>query len=531
MGIVIKNFSYAHTDHTILFQDLNLIINTGEKVNLIGANGMGKSTLLNILAQASSTPIPSIHIEENVYYLPQLNKQKTASQSVEIAMGIAQKRKALQNILNGSVNEQDYTDLNDDWTIEERTTEALHYWDIAQFDLSTPMHSLSGGQQTRVYFATIMLQQPDIVLLDEPTNHIDQETREKFYHFISTYKGTVIVVSHDIELLNKQEITYEISGKKATRYTGNYDSYKQQKEVHIQSLQTKIDNLNKDIKQVKIEQQKLKQKQIKAVAQNKKAEQKAGLPKIMINAFKNAAENSSAKATEVQNSRQQKAQEELRDVRLQVEQLKPFNLSFHNTSLHNNKVLWELQEVNFAYTEQQNIWSVNLNLEIRSGERLIIKGKNGSGKSTLLNLLTGKLQPTIGQIQQHSNRVIYLDQFYSLLQQDFTLLDQIKEYNSLALTEVELKNLLFQYGLPTHLWDKQVNCLSGGECLRLAICCINLSQPQIDALLLDEPTNNLDIYGIESLFKAISQYNGTIILISHDSELQKHLGESRVIEL
>lgn len=529
MAIVIKDFSYTNENHTNLYHNLTLIINKGEKTNLIGANGTGKSTLLKLIADAN--PYPEINVVGSIYYLPQIKKAETQDVSIETILGISAKRQALQNILNGSIDEHDYTTLNDDWTIEERTKEALQFWNIEQFDLSTPMHCLSGGQQARVYFASILVQHPDILLLDEPTNHIDTETRAKFYQFISSYKGTVVVVSHDIELLNKQEITYELAGRKATRYTGNYDSYKQQKEVYLQSLQAKIEFLSKDVRQIKVEQQKLKLKQQKAVAQNKKAEQHAGLPKIMINTFKNAAENSSAKATEVQNNRQQKAEEELRETRLQIEQLKPFSLSFHNTTLHQNKVIWELNEVNYAYADNQNVWKDNLNLQIRSGEHIRIMGKNGSGKSTLLNLLMGKIEPTQGIVLKHSKRVIYLDQFYTILNPKHTVLEQLEAYNCYELTDAELKNLLFQYGLPTHLWQKQVQSLSGGECLRLAICCINNMQAEIDVLLLDEPTNNLDIYGKESLFKALSRYNGTIVFICHDNELQQQLYNIKTIEL
>ncbi|MDH6601811.1 ATPase subunit of ABC transporter with duplicated ATPase domains [Myroides gitamensis] len=163
----------------------------------------------------------------------------------------------------------------------------------------------------RVYFASIHIHQPDILLLDEPTNHIDQATRQLLFDFLDQYRGTVLLVSHDIELLNRQSLTFEITTQGIQAYKGNYDFYKMQKQEELSSLQHRIDTLSKDLRQVKTDQQKLLQKQQKAVGQHKKAEQKGGLPKIVVNTLKNAAENSSAKSTEVQVEKQQKLQGEL----------------------------------------------------------------------------------------------------------------------------------------------------------------------------------------------------------------------------
>lgn len=527
MAVVIKDFSYTNENHTTLYHNLNFKVNKGDKVNLIGANGTGKSTLLQLIANA--TLHSEIHVVGTVYYLPQINNTDIQNATIEHVLGIAPKRNALQNILNGSVAEEDFTLLNDDWNIEERIIETLHYWNLEAIDLARPMHSLSGGQQLLVYFATIMLQQPDLVLLDEPTNHIDQNSRLKLYHFIAQYKGAMLIVSHDIELLNNQNTTYELAHHKATRYNGNYDAYQQQKAILLQSLHLQVDHLAKSLKQHKVEQAKLKEKQAKAVKQNKKAEQKGGLPKIVINTLKNAAENSSAKASEIQENRFQKTQEELHNTRLRIEQLKPFSLHFNTTTLHNGKVLWQVQNVNYAYGQQANIWDRPLDFDIRSGERISIVGNNGKGKSTLLNLLMQKIVPTEGTLKTYTTRVAYLDQFYSLLKQAYTVLDQLKVYNTQELTDVELKNKLFQYGLPPHTWQNKVASLSGGECLRLAICCLNLSLSEIDVLLLDEPSNNLDIYGVESLYKAISTFNGTIVLISHNEKMHSIIKPSRTI--
>lgn len=529
MSIVIKNLSYAHSDKTPLFHQVNLVLNKGEKANLIGANGTGKSTLLKLITTAE---LPAIQLDGTANYLPQINANQTVVQTIQEALAIDKKIEALHRILQGSIDEQDYIDLNDDWLIEEKIAQALQYWQLEGKDLTQPMNQLSGGQQMRVYFASIHIHQSDVLLLDEPTNHIDQDTRQLLFHFLDQYKGTVLVVSHDMELLNRQALTFEITPHGIQQYKGNYDFYKVQKQEELTTLQHKIDVLNKDLKSVKVEQQKLLQKQQKAVGQNKKAEQKGGLPKIVINTLKNAAENSSAKSTEVQAAKQAKLQEELWHVKDQLEQAKPFQLHFNDSNLHVNKVLFQGKDLNFQYdTAEAPVWVDPLTLEIRSGERILIEGKNGSGKSTLLHLLVGHIQPTSGQLERLTSRIVYLDQFYSLLDHTKTVLEQAQAFNLRLLDEASLKNTLFQYGFQPVIWSKPITQLSGGECLRLTICCLNLSLDTIDVLVLDEPSNNLDIFGLESLYQALSTYKGTIVFVSHDVNLRQAIQPNRIVQL
>lgn len=530
MSIVITNLSYQHPNKEMLFSRLNLTINQGERVNIIGRNGTGKSTLLKLIAQQLVTTEGNIMVKGDLFFFKQ-NMRFQSGDRVKDALGVASKLNALQKILAGTVDESCYEILNDEWDIEERIKEAMCFWGIEEITIDRPMQELSGGQQTKVYLASLMLYRADILLLDEPTNHLDSYTKELFYKFIDTYKGTIVLVSHDRALLNRQHITYELSALGIKRYGGNYDYYRQEKQIQVDSLLQKLDNTTKELKAAKKEQANRNNQLIKEQAQNKKAEKKAGLPKIVINAFKNKAENSSAKLQGVHEERRNSLVRDMANIRENIERDKIFDIRFPNSQLHKGKILWKIENVNYCFPNQEkNLWSNDLNFTIESGERILIKGNNGSGKTTLFKLFLDKIKP-IGKISSAKCNIVYLDQFYSLLDSDLTVSEQLAVFNYLRLPSEEIHNLLFQYGIGVELWSNPVYTLSGGEKLKLALCCLNIGYENIDVLLLDEPTNNLDIQSIESLTTALNSFKGTILAISHDATFSKEIGLIREIAL
>lgn len=531
MGIVITNLSYQHPNKTMLFSNLNLSISQGERVNIIGHNGTGKSTLLRILANELTPSEGSVTIKGDLFYFKQ-NKRFKATETVIDALGKASKLKALKAILNGTIDEGYYEILNDDWDIEQRIQDALNYWGVSGISLDTKMGELSGGQQTKVYFASLMLRQAEVLLLDEPTNHLDSSTKELFYNFIADYKGTIVLVSHDRSLLNRQSITYELSSLGIKRYGGNYDFYKQEKQVYLNSLRQKLDNSTKELKIAKKEQAHRTNQLAKEKAQNKKGEKSAGLPKIMINAFKNKAENSTAKLQGIHEQRRTALVCDISDVREKIEKDKVFDIRFPDSQLHKGKVLWKVEGVNYRYPNQdRDLWNNDLWFTIESGERILLSGKNGSGKTTLFKLFLNRLASTKGQLTSAQSNVVYLDQFYSLLDDNMTVSEQLVHFNFQKMATEVIHNLLFQYGIDVAQWNNKISTLSGGEKLKLALCCLNIGHVYIDILLLDEPTNNLDIQSIESLTNALNSFKGTMVVISHDKTFINEIGLTREIAM
>ena len=220
--LTLQNISYTHPNKDLLFSVINLTVNNYEKTALIGNNGVGKSTLLKIIAGELQPSSGQISIEVEPYYVPQIFGQFNHL-TIAQALRIEDKLNALKEILNGNTIEENFNLLNDDWTIEDRCTEALSYWQLNDLDLSQKMEVLSGGQKTKVFLAGISIHRPEIILMDEPSNHLDLLGRRMLYDFIKTTSSSLIVVSHDRELLNLLNIVYELSKRGLTVYGGNYD--------------------------------------------------------------------------------------------------------------------------------------------------------------------------------------------------------------------------------------------------------------------------------------------------------------------
>ncbi|MTG98863.1 ATP-binding cassette domain-containing protein [Myroides sp. BIT-d1] len=531
MVLSISNLSYSHSDYSPLFSDLNFVLNRADKISLIGDNGTGKSTLLKLISSEIAPQQGTIELTCSLFYLKQ-NKIDLHHQTIAEALGIDVKLNALKAILSGSSSAEHYDLLDDDWGIEERVEQALNYWDLAEVDLTSSLATLSGGQQTKVQFARMMLSQAELLLLDEPTNHIDIATKLKLYNYIENFKGAIIIVSHDRALLNQVHLTYELVNGTLERYGGNFSFFKQQKELKLAAMNRQVEQTQKELKEVAREKQKQVEKQTKEKAKNKRNEKSAGLPKIVINAFKNKAENSAAKSLDVQQRRADQIKGNLSELQSQLHKESLFDIRFPQSRISKGKLLWRACDLQFTY-DQTNVFLEPLSFDIVAGERTKIVGDNGSGKSTLFKLLVRELFPSSGELEHSQSQpvVVYLDQHYGLLTSELTLQEQIAFYNKLNKPSVEVNNLLFQYGLHLELWQRKVALLSGGEKLKLALCCLTLAYENIDVLLLDEPTNNLDIKSTESLTAALNQFNGTILVISHDTVFLQDMHTDKEINL
>lgn len=527
--LFLQDASYTHPNRDLLFSNINLAINRHDKIALIGNNGSGKSTLLQILAGTSHLSTGQVKSESRPYYVPQIFGQFN-DHTIARALGIEDKLTALKQILDGQVTEENLTLLDDDWTIEERCREAFAQLNLDAPDLMQKMGTLSGGQKTKVFLAGIAIHHPEIVLLDEPSNHLDTVSRDILYEYIKTTAATLVVVSHDRTLLNLLNTVYELSKRGMTVYGGNYEFYAEQKMIETDALNQDLKSMEKALRKAKEIERESVERQQKLDARGKKKQEKAGLPTISMNTFKNNAEKSTSRIKGVHAEKVGNISQDLTDLRTSLSGMDKMKVDFDHSALHKGKILITAKDINFGFGDQL-LWKEPMNFRITSGDRIAIKGRNGSGKTTLIKILLGDIVPQTGTLECANLNAIYIDQDYSLIDNNLTVYEQAQEYNSGALQEHEVKIRLNRFLLTKEYWDKPCRALSGGEKMRLMLCSLTISNHAPDMIILDEPTNNLDIQNVEILTAAISAYQGTLLVVSHDEYFLKEINVAGSIYL
>ena len=527
--LILQNISYTHPNKDLLFDNINLSINNRDKVALIGNNGTGKSTLFKIITGEITSFGGQLSVDATPYYIPQIFGQYN-EMTIAQAMRIDKKLNAMKEILAGNMTEEFLDILNDDWTIEERCAEAMNHWRLSGLELTQKMATLSGGQKTKVFLAGILIHKPELVLLDEPSNHLDTAGRQLLYDFVRDTTTTLLVISHDRKLLNLFNSVCELSKHGITAYDGDYDFYTEQKNAEQAALSNDIKNKEKALRKAKEKERESAERQQKLDARGKKKQEKAGVARIMMNTLRDKAENSTSKMKNVHLEKIGGISQELKELRSTIPDIDKMKFGFDDSSLHKGKILFNAIGINFSYGSLP-LWAESLNIQITSGERIAIKGINGSGKTTLVKMITNQLKPQTGATYIAENKSVYIDQDYSLIRNGLTVYEQAEQFNASSLTEGEIKSRLNRFLFTKEDWDKQCAVLSGGERMRLMLCCLTIDNHAPDIIILDEPTNNLDIQNIEILTAAINEYQGTLIVISHDEIFCEQVGLGRMINL
>lgn len=313
-------------------------------------------------------------------------------------------------------------------------------------------------------------------------------------------------------------------------YGGNYAFYTEQRQIEINALNQDLQSKEKALRKAKEKEREVTERQQKLDSRGKGKQEKAGIAKIMMNTLRNKAENSTSKMKGVHAEKIGGISQELQELRSSVPDIDKMKFGFDNSNLHKGKILFKAGGVNYTYSNAL-LWNEDLTFQILSGERMAIKGLNGSGKTTLINIILGTLKPQIGTTYSTHIKSIYIDQDYSLINNQLKVYEQAQQFNTTALQEHEVKIRLNRFLFGKEDWEKSCGALSGGEKMRLMLCCLTIGSQSPDIIILDEPTNNLDIQNIEILTSAINEYEGTLIVVSHDDTFLEQTKISRTIQL
>ena len=519
MSIIISDLSYHYPNQNNLFEHLSLSVQKNSKCALIGNNGRGKSTLLKLISGELKPISGEINSSSKPFYIPQQIGNNYGN--VSNMLGVDKKLEALNAIKGGSLSQIHYDIIEDDWDIESRCEMALSYWNLSHLRLDANVDELSGGERIKVFLAKLNIFSPKIILFDEPTNHLDLLSREILYKYINQTKATMIVVSHDIKLLNQLDTIYEISHNGINLYGGNYSFYEKQKAIEENAIIEDINHEEKKLKEVKKKAKEVIQRQEKKQSKEAKARIEV---RILKNTIVNRGEQTQAKLKEKHDKIINQNVEKLNQLKQQRELLKKLKFEFEYSKLHKGKLLINAKGINISFEKDRYLWFSSLDFELYSGERIHIKGNNGSGKTTLVKIITEQLVSTLGKVENAEFKYWYLDQEYSLINVDYTVLEIAQKYNRNNLKDNEVKNHLIKALFTVQEWSKKCKVLSGGEKMRLYLCCMIISNNIPDLIILDEPTNNLDLSSLNILLQAIKNYKGSLIIISHDLHFIEEIG-------
>ncbi|AXY78422.1 ABC transporter ATP-binding protein [Paraflavitalea soli] len=523
MLINAQHITYHTPNRGLLFNDISFSLHKGEKAAIVGNNGTGKTTLLKILAGHIKGFTGDLRINGTLHYVPQ-HYGHFNQLTVAAALGIAPLLEALQAIEQGATDQHYYDLLEHHWDIAARCEEAFARWGITGVDLHQPLQQLSGGMKTRLFLSGIDIFEPAIVLLDEPTNHLDAKARAQLYEWMENTSCTLLLTSHDRQLLRLCQPIWELQPSGISAYGGNYDFYAAQKEIEITAREHALAHHEKAWKEAKLKQQEVLERKQHADAQARRKGLQSGLPKAVINGRRTAAEASTGKLKHIHNDKVTELRNSLQEAAAMAQVQRIMKGYFNNPTLPRGKVLIQANDINFAYGNNPFLWAQPLTFTIRSGDRLAISGANGSGKSTLFHLLRGQLLPSQGSLQIAPCTTLLLDQDYSLIDRSKTVLEQAMAYNEAPLDPPIVHTLLANFLFMPDSWDRSCAVLSGGEMLRLVLCCMVLQNRTPDIIFLDEPVNNLDLSNIRMLAKIFAEYKGTLIIISHDKGFLQEAG-------
>lgn len=503
MRYQIKHALVQYADKTVL-QDVNFEIHDREKIAVVGRNGCGKTTLLKLIAgdiemnnlDSDETCGIVTAGKQEIGFLRQISFTEgglTVEEEIKKVFAPVFACEEKMQELEERMQEQDAPSLLREYDSLQRKMEALrgYTWKrdmevmFQQFgfaleDLKRPIGSFSGGQQTKVAFIKLLLSRPDIMLLDEPTNHMDLPTVEWLEGYLKKYDKAVVIVSHDRMFLDRViDVTYEIEYQRIKRYPGNYSAFMERKELELQKQEKDYEEQQKEIRRLTEWIEKWKNTPTKVSATHSKKMALEHMVKI-----------------EKPRRFDTKAFRAMFTPRMEsyTEVLYAKNLRIGYDS--------ELAEVSFR---------------LQKGEKLAVLGENGKGKSTLLKTLIGILQPLGGNFSFGQNvEWGYFDQQKAVVDDadpEQTVLENFwEEYPSLLREEV--RGALGAFLFSGEEAMKKMGQLSGGEKVRLALCKVFYTKPNL--LILDEPTNHMDMVGKEALEHMLAEFSGTVLFVSHD---------------
>ncbi|PNU05491.1 ABC-F family ATP-binding cassette domain-containing protein [Novosphingobium guangzhouense] len=522
-SISVSNLTWSTPDGGRVLDGVTLDFGR-ERAGLIGRNGIGKSTLLNLVAGRLVPAKGVVRVQGTIAMLRQ-TLQVGPDETVADLLGITQALDVLQRAETGTATLDELADA--DWTVEARAADALAEMGL-NVALDRLLTTLSGGQRTRAALAGLTLAAPDFLLLDEPTNNLDADGRAAVYDMLSGWRAGALVVSHDRELLETMDAIVELTSLGATRYGGNWSAYSERKVIELAAAEHDLAVAERHRTQIAQKAQTATERQQRRDAAGSRNAARGGMPRILLGARRERAENSGAENRRLAERQRAEADHALERARARVEVLQPLSMQIAPTGLAPSREVLTLERVCAGHAAGAPVLR-DVTLRIVGPERLAVTGANGVGKSTLLQVIVGALAISSGRLERHAACVL-LDQGVSILQRGASIVDNFSRLNP-GVDDNTCRATLARFGFRGASADRMIQDLSGGQMLRVGLACV-LGNPRPPSLLiLDEPTNHLDIEAIEAVEAALLAYDGALVVVSHDRRFLDRIGITRTVQL
>ncbi len=500
-----------------VYKNLTVEFNQNDKVGIIGVNGAGKTTLFKLILGELTPDAGTITVSSKIGYLPQViednfDKEMSVFDYLLSARPIKELENKLTNLYEQIATEKnehnlkkymkDITKVEDELTYyeqynaESELLKIIAGMNIDDALLDLKLKNLSGGQKSKIAFARLLYSKPETLLLDEPTNHLDLDTKDYIIEYLKNYKGLILVISHDTSFLDEitnKTLYIDKNKKTGTLYNGSYSKYEKIKKERELATSRLHDKQQK-------EEEKLKEIIARYIRGNEK---KANIAKD-----------------------RQKKLEKLLSEKVEVEKKNKYTKFKINIKYPSYSIPISCNNLTFGYTEE-NLLYQNLTFDLVRGEKFLIVGENGIGKTTLLKLIMNILTPLEGSINISEKTLIgYYAQEHDLLNKEKTIKEN---FSDSGLTDYELRRFLGSFLFTNDDIFKKINILSPGERSRVALAKIALSGA--NTLLLDEPTNHLDPMTQLIIADTFKDYEGTMLVVSHNLEFVDNLGIERMLLL
>lgn len=524
-ALISDQLSFGWSPDDLLFESLSFAIER-ERVALVGPNGTGKTTLIKLLVGELNPLSGHVRRPEKWLYLSQVTD---ASMTIADALGIDRKLSAITRVEEGSTDQRDYDAIGDDWDLEDRANRVLESLDLSGRPWSEPLSSLSGGQVMQLRLARARLEEPDLLILDEPTNDLDRAGLDRLYALVEGWSSGLLIVSHDRSLLTRVDRILELGPLGLNSYGGGYDLYHVLKIQEREVAERRLLDAEKAVKHATRQAQARKERTERRAALGKR-NKTGSLPPVMIGNLKRRAQTKAGKSTASADRRINEAKSQVDAARGGIEIRNPLAFEIVSSGLSARKQVLSVEDLRVSFGAQTTPVLDRFNLKIIGPERLAITGANGSGKSTLLRAIGGEIAADGGTITVGVERLAFLRQNTSILSPERTLVEHFVDRNP-NVSIHQARAALARFGFRNRAADQIFGELSGGEGLRASLAITMMAQKPPQLLILDEPTNHMDLQSIETLERALSAYDGALIVVSHDRRFLDAINLDRCVEI